>query len=129
MIGALLAAWGGMIPTAYRRNARGLRDRQAFDVEFESPDPAAASPPGPELVDLDDGGGARPWAVSRATQAATSRWRIASSGMSPMWGAHALGTRSRPEPSLSAAGTAWATTRHASPGTGSGRVWDRPRCP
>jgi hypothetical protein len=45
-----------MIPTAYRRNARGLRDRQAFDVEFESPDPAAASPPGPELVDLDDGG-------------------------------------------------------------------------
>jgi hypothetical protein len=39
-----------MIPTAYRRNARGLRDRQAFEVEFEvefeSPDPAAASPSG-----------------------------------------------------------------------------------
>jgi hypothetical protein len=27
-----------MIPTAYRRNARDLRDRQAFEVEFESLD-------------------------------------------------------------------------------------------
>jgi transposase len=30
MIGALLAGWR-MRPTAYRRNARGLRDRQAFE--------------------------------------------------------------------------------------------------
>jgi hypothetical protein len=30
-----------MIPTAYRRNARGLRDRHT--VEFESPDPPAAT--------------------------------------------------------------------------------------
>ena len=30
------------MPTAYRRNARGLRDRQAFEVEFESP--AAGGP-------------------------------------------------------------------------------------
>jgi hypothetical protein len=27
-----------MIPTAYRRNARDLRYRQAFEVEFESLD-------------------------------------------------------------------------------------------
>jgi hypothetical protein len=26
------------MPTAYRRNARGLRDRQAFEVEVESLD-------------------------------------------------------------------------------------------
>jgi hypothetical protein len=46
MIGAFAGSLGGVMPTAYRRYARGLRDRQAFEVEFESPDPAAASPPG-----------------------------------------------------------------------------------
>jgi hypothetical protein len=31
MIGGFAGSLGGMIPTAYRRNARGLRDRQAFE--------------------------------------------------------------------------------------------------
>jgi hypothetical protein len=31
MIGGFAGSLGGIIPTAYRRNARGLRDRQAFE--------------------------------------------------------------------------------------------------
>ena len=67
-----------MIPTAYRRNARGLRDRQAFEVEFESPDPAAASPPG----SCPRGGGHRGRA-SPSTRAGNRYLQVRASSFSP----------------------------------------------